>query len=369
MKLNITLCAALVLLSACSSSPQRATEPTFTVEHDRITLQQKPPLAFHTAEAQAGASLPRPPIMARVTAVEALTSPSFAPLEGRVVESRVHLGERVKKGQKLVLIRTGELSSLERERRTAELIVNSKSAHVARLSALVEARAGSMSDLLLAQSEAEEAKVALKAAEARLASYQIQRADDTSYWVVATRDGTVIDLNAAPGLEVGPSRGLPVLVVASLDEVMVVGDVPQRLASELSPGMDALIHVSRTQNVPGRLESVAEVVDPERQTVPVRVRADNRERKLRPNAYVQLSFSSSSPGNALLLPAACVVRDGAQAVVFVEDKAGSFVRREVALGQEGRDMVEILSGVTLGERVVSSGALLLLNALDTRASS
>ncbi len=368
MKLNHA-CFALTLLAACSTSQHRANEPSFTVEHDRITLQKAPPIAFNTAEAKLGQSLPRPSVTGRITSVEALTSPSFAPLEGRVVESRVHLGDRVKKGQKLVLVRTGELSGIERERRTAELVVASKSAHVARLTALVDARAGSMNDLIIAQNEVAEAKVMLEASRARLSSLQISKVDDTSYWVLATRDGTVIDLNAAPGLEVGPSRGVPVLVVADLAEVLVVGDVPQRVASELTAGMSAMIHASRTESVPGRLETVAEVVDPDRQTVPVRVRADNSAHKLRPNAYVELSFPAGRAENALLLPTACVVRDGAQAVVFIEDTAGSFVRREVMLGQEGRDMVEILSGVTLGERAVSTGALLLLNALDTRASS
>lgn len=368
MRILLTYSAAL-MLCACDVPDVRAGEPRFTIERDRITLHQTPPLAFDTAEATLGKSLPRPPVTGRVTAVESLTSPSFAPLEGRVVESRVHLGDRVKKGQKLILVRTGELSGLSRELRTAELGVAAKSAHVARLTALVEARAGSMNDLILAQNEVAEAKVTLNAARARLSSLQVSQVDDTSYWVLATRDGTVIELHAAPGLEVGPSRGMPVLVVSDLAEVLVVGDVPQRVARELTAGMNATIHPSRSETVPARLETVSEVVDPDRQTVPVRVRADNSAHRLRPNAYVEVSFDPGKTEDTLLLPTACVVRDGAQAVVFIEDKAGSFVRREVTLGQEGRDAIEILSGVNPGERAVSTGALLLLNALDTRASS
>jgi RND family efflux transporter MFP subunit len=266
-------------------------------------------------------------------------------------------------------VRTAELSGFEREEKSAELSVSAKSAHAARLSQLVEARAGSMNDLILAQHEVDEAKVSLAAARSRLSSLQIARADATSYWVLANRDGTVVDLDAAPGLEVGPSRGAPVLTVADLAEVLAVSDVPQRVAADLSAGMTATIHPSRTDAITATVETVAEVVDPDRQTVPVRVRADNAAHKLRPNAYVEVSFPSNSHADALLLPAACVVRDGAEAVVFVEDKAGSFLRREVLLGREGHDMVEVLSGISPGERVVSTGALLLLNALDTRASS
>jgi cobalt-zinc-cadmium efflux system membrane fusion protein len=359
----------LLWLGACTGGGHAPAETRYKIEGDRVTLHQSTPLRFEVVEAHRGGSLPRPPVTARITTVEALTSPSFAPLEGVVVEARVHLGDRVTKGQKLVLVRTAELPGFEREEKSAQLSVSAKSAHAARLAALVEARAGSVNDLILAQHDVDEARVMLAAARSRLSSLQIARADATSYWVLANRDGTVVDLDAAPGLEVGPSRGAPVLVVADLAEVLAVGDVPQRVAADLTAGMTAMIHASRSDAIPATVETVAEVVDPDRQTVPVRVRADNRAHKLRPNAYVEVSFPAGGKEDALLLPAACVVRDGAQAVVFVEDKAGSFLRREVTLGREGRDMVEVLSGVNEGDRVVSTGALLLLNALDTRAAS
>lgn len=368
MKTAIALCSTL-LLSACHGPKQAADSHAYEVDSERITLHHSTPLKFETAQVKLGNSLPRSAVTARITTVEALTSPSFAPLDGRVVEARVHLGDRVTKGQKLVLVRTAELSGLTRERQSAELAVAAKSAHVARLKALVEARAGSMNDLILAEHEVDEAKVTLAAARSRLSSLQIARGDDTSYWVLAHRGGTVVELNAAPGLEVGPNRGSPVFVVADLAEVLAVGDVPQRVAEDLAAGMPATIHNGRTETTTARVEGVADIVDPERQTVPVRVRVDNRAHKLRPNAYVQLSFPERRAQHTLLVPAESVVRDGSQAVVFVEDKSGSFVRREVHVGQEGHALVEILTGLRAGERVVSSGALLLLNALDTRAES
>ena len=368
-KISFATIGTLCLLACGDAQHKGSDKVAYEVDAQRVTLHQTTPLKFETAEVKLGNSLPKPAVTARITTVEALTSPSFAPLDGRVVEARVHLGDRVQKGQKLVLVRTAELSTLNRERQSAELAVTAKSAHVARLKALMEARAGSMNDLILAEHEVDEAKVTLAAARARLSSLQIAGGDDTSYWVLANRDGVVVELNAAPGLEVGPNRGTPVFVVADLAEVMAVGDVPQRVAADLAAGMTATIHNCRTESTEARVESVADIVDPERQTVPVRVRVDNRFHKLRPNAYVQLSFPQNRERHTLLVPAESVVRDGSQAVVFVADKAGSFVRREVQIGQEGHSLVEVLSGLSEGEHVVSSGALLLLNALDTRAES
>ena len=62
-----------------------------------------------------------------------------------------------------------------------------------------------------------------------------------------------------------------------------------------------------------------------------------------------------------------VVRDGASAVVFVEVKQGAFARRPVVVGRRSHNEVEIVHGLALGERVVTTGALLLVNALDMGA--
>jgi cobalt-zinc-cadmium efflux system membrane fusion protein len=346
--------------------------PAYRIERGVVKVERKGPIRFETAAVKQGEPLPLPKMTARISTVEALTSPSFAPLSGRVVESRVHLGDHVEKGQQLVLVRTGDLALLQRDKRSAALAVTTRQAVVERMRALVESRAGSQHDLLIAESELAESRLAEKAATARLSSLSIaqDRKDETAYWVLANKSGTVVQLDAAPGSVTGPERGLPVVTIADLAEVLAVADVPQQDAVELSKGAKAHVFPSGLagEAVEGTIEVVSEVVDPERQTVPVRVRVDNRARKLRPNAYVDLTFEAQGARNAVLVPAVSVVRDGASAVVFVEVKEGSFARRPVVVGRRGHDDVEIVHGLTLGEQVVTTGALLLVNALDMGAA-
>lgn len=362
----------LLLLGACHPSPPSTTEraAAFHVEKDEVSVASKGPIAFDVTEVRRGAALPLPPVTARITTVEALTSPSFAPLAGRIIESEVHLGDQVQKGQQLVLVRTADLPALARDVRSAELAVATKGASVERMRALVESRAGSQNDLLLAQSELSESRLSLQAAKAKLNSLQIARSkDETAYWVLASRSGTVVQLDANPGSLVGPERAAPVVTVADLAEVLAVADVPQRDAVELQKGRTAHVFPfgAAGESITGTVEVVSDVVDPERQTVPVRVRVDNTARKLRPNAYVDLSFQAGSARPVVLVPSVAVVRDGADAVVFVETASGSFRRRPVVLGRRTHDEVEVVSGVERGERVVTTGALLLVNALDIGA--
>ncbi|HEY6876609.1 MAG TPA: efflux RND transporter periplasmic adaptor subunit [Polyangiales bacterium] len=365
------LWSALALAGCDHQANASEPRPAYRVEHGLVNIERKGPLTFETAAVKQGEPLPLPKMTARISTVEALTSPSFAPLSGRVVESRVHLGDHVEKGQPLVLVRTGDLALLQRDRRSAELAVSTRQAVVERMRALVESRAGSEHDLLIAESELAESKLADKAAKARLSSLQIaqDKKDETAYWVLASKSGTVVQLDAAPGSVVGPERGLPIVTIADLAEVLAVADVPQQDAIELHRGAQARVFASGLagEAVEGTVEVVSEVVDPERQTVPVRVRVDNRARKLRPNAYVDMTFEAQASRNAVLVPSVAVVRDGASAVVFVEVGHGSFARRAVVVGRRSHDEVEIVHGLSLGERVVTTGALLLVNALDVGA--
>ena len=230
---------------------------------------------------------------------------------------------------------------------------------------LVDSHAASENELLIAQNELREAELAARAADFRLKSLAVSEDADNLYWIIASRSGTVIQLDATPGQQVGPGRDKPVATVADLSEVMVLADLPQQDVVGLSAGMSAEIRIPGSENVTftGKIETVSEVVDAERQTVPIRVRVDNSDRSLRPNAFVEATFATDIARKVLLVPAASVVTDGTRSFVFVEAESGVFHRRDVVLGRQHAGQCEILSGVKADERVVSRGALLLLNAI------
>ena len=310
------------------------------------------------------------PAPARVLVDETRAGPVFAPVAGRVEQVLVRLGQEVKPGDRLVAIRSSSLPELGREADSARASLAVKGALVERLRDLVALRAVAEKDLILAEQEKHEAELALKAAEGKRRSLHIKSLDSSGlFWLTAPRSGTVVERAALVGMEVGPDRPEPLLQIAELDEVIVVADVLGSDTADLHKGQSAQVSDANpgAQPVPGTIEYVADFVDPVRRTIAVRVRVANPTHRLRPNAFVQVTFTVEA-GKVILVPTEAVVTDDQKAIVFVgahaSDKESRLVRREVRIGRAREGKTEILAGLAEGETFVSRGALLLLNALD-----
>ena len=112
----------------------------------------------------------------------------------------------------------------------------------------------------------------------------------------------------------------------------------------------------------GRMDAAPAYVDPATQAAPVRVRVQDPERVLRPGMTGAVAIEAGVPRDALVVPAAAVVWDGARPVVFVAEGERRYAPRPVALGVARDGRIEVTSGLEAGARVVTTGAASLLSA-------
>ena len=349
-----------------------ATAAAFTVNKGAVELAPGAPQWRYIDLATAKRSDPLPPVPApaRVAVDEARSAPIYAPLAGRVERVEVQLGQRVKPGDRLLAIRSSALPELGREVESARAALGVKAALAERVKDLVGLRAVPEKDLILAEQERREAELSLKAAEGKRRSLRLSALDDSGlYWVTATRGGTVVERRALVGMEVGPDRAEALLAIADLQQVIVVADLLERDTAAIKVGQTARVTDAALggEAVEGTIEYVAQLVDPARRTVAVRLRVPNAEHKLRPNAFAQVLFTGTG-GPRVVVPSEAVVTDDQKSVVFVKRTGPGgttrLERREVEVGRVRDEKTEILSGLADGETFVSRGALLLLNALD-----
>jgi multidrug efflux pump subunit AcrA (membrane-fusion protein) len=92
--------------------------------------------------------------------------------------------------------------------------------------------------------------------------------------------------------------------------------------------------------------------------VRARVALGNPEGRLKPGMYATVRLASAV-GDVLTVPASAVLRTGERSVVFVDMGDGALTPHEVDLGVGGDGLVQVLSGLEPGQRVVTSAQFLL----------
>ncbi|WP_223642407.1 efflux RND transporter periplasmic adaptor subunit [Corallococcus sp. EGB] len=316
------------------------------------------------AVATEGNALTPLPSPARVQFDEARTASVGAPLAGRVEEVRVHPGDRVKQGDDLFSVRSGAFAELLRELRGAEADVAEKRRTAERLKELVALSAAPEKELLAAQTELRQAELSLEAAKAKQGSLRVSSQGENLFWVKAPRSGTVVDLDVVASQEVTPDRDKPLVRLSDLDQVMVIADLQEADALDMSPGQDVTVTTRDGIVRAGKVDRVSEVVDPLRRTVEVRVRVPNSDRRFRPNAFVEVTPTAPEGIKRVRVPDSAVVTNGSRSVVFVARDSNRLERVPVTPGRRRDGEVELRAGLSSGDRFVARGALLLENQIE-----
>lgn len=186
--------------------------------------------------------------------------------------------------------------------------------------------------------------------------------------LVSPVDGVVLSKDVLAGQRV--ISGQRLYQVADLREVWVEGEVFEQDLSLVHEGMQAHVEVAARpgEHLMGRVSFVYPTVDPVSRTNRVRLTIANAKGALKPGMFATMYLDASVGHQVIALPRAAVVVTGTRNIVFVRDSLGMLVPREVVLGGRTEDEVEVRSGLSVGETVVSS-ANFLIDAESRLASS
>jgi membrane fusion protein, copper/silver efflux system len=192
----------------------------------------------------------------------------------------------------------------------------------------------------------------------QMADIRRTREQTTTVRLTSPVDGFVLARNVAPGQRF--DAGSELFLLADLNRVWILADVPVADGDRIKPGTPARVTVAGRET-PVRARVSARVLpqfDPATQSFKLRLEADNPGFVLRPDMYVDVTFEVSYDP-ALLVPADAVVLSGLSAHVFVERGAGVFEPRDVQIGRRHGDRIAIVTGLEPGERIALSGTFLL----------
>ncbi len=180
--------------------------------------------------------------------------------------------------------------------------------------------------------------------------------------VSAPADGVVIDKPAQEGMRVGP--GDPLYKTADLSTVWLIAQVQEQDLGAIQPGQRAKANfvAFAARTFEGRVDFIYPTLSAETRTARVRIVIPNQDGALRAAMYANVQIeATASAGAVLAVPSSAVIDNGVRQVVLIDRGEGRFEPRKVQLGAHGNDWVQVIDGVTAGDKVVV-GANFLIDA-------
>ncbi len=300
-------------------------------------------------------------VPARVDFRDGAVSQVGAPLDGRVVTVHVLIGQRVAAGSPLVTLDCADAASMRASAAVAESSLREARLELDRQRRMQNEGVGVERDLIAAETRVSAAEAELGRVQSGAAS--IGPGNGATVVVRSPIDGVVIARKATVGMAV--QHGADALVeIGDASALWIVADVFERDLPHVHPGASGVVTLSSIdRQLEGRVTSIGNIVAPGLRTVPVYLAVDARGTPLRPGMFGRVAIDSADGGITLPVEAV-LIKEGKDPVVYVQKDALTFVARPVQVAQPVGSRVQIVSGLSAGEKVVVHGALLLDGAAD-----
>lgn len=216
-------------------------------------------------------------------------------------------------------------------------------------------KAGVSEDLLAA---ARERMRALSIPDALIVQSEQAGTAQARFTVTAPVSGVVAELGVRDGVAVSP--GMTLFRIAGLERVWAVAEVPEAQALRLERGqkVKAALQADASQTFNGELKEILPQVSANTRTLQARFEVANKAGRLTPGMLLRLQVAGPV-STRLVVPAEAVIRTGTRAVAFVRLASGAFEPRELSLGADLGDQIEVVQGLKEGEQVVASGQFLV----------
>jgi membrane fusion protein, heavy metal efflux system len=172
-------------------------------------------------------------------------------------------------------------------------------------------------------------------------------------------DGIVVERNATVGATVGTDANL--FKIIDISRVWIDANVFEKDLQRVRMGQGVKVTVPAFpgSTFSGRVILVNSIVDPDTRTVKVRTEVPNPDGRLKPDMFANVEIVTDVNRAAISIPQSAVLNDGGKTVVFVAEGNG-YKKREVHLGIQSGDRVEIVEGLNAGDKLVVKGNYLLL---------
>ncbi|CAH1200641.1 Efflux RND transporter periplasmic adaptor subunit [Candidatus Nitrotoga sp. BS] len=354
-----------------ASSPEKPSIPTTS---DQLRFAANAPqlsfLKIKTVEA-----FPEPlvePLNGRISYNDNNTARVFSPLAGRVVKIPVEVGMQIKKGDHLLVLDSPDFAIAIADNAKANADVLRKQEVYERTKQLYQIKGIARKEVEAAAADWQQAQAEFLRAKARLKNLNADVPTLAGQFILRSPiTGTVSERQVNAGSEVRPDAVNPLFVITDPLHLWVQIDLPERQLDKINFGDLVSVEVDAYPGeiFQGKVTVIGGALDPLTRRIQVRCELDNPHLKLKPEMFARVTPIASDKSKLPRVPNASIVTQGLFSYLFVEQSPGVLQRRRVTLSLQGSEYAYVKEGLQAGERVVTSGALLLNSELGSTSDA
>jgi len=324
-----------------------------------------------------------------------LTTPVFSPYSGRVIRLIAKLGDHVARGAPLIAVAASEFVQGQNDLVTASANLKTARAQLKltetaeqRERALYQAKGAALKDwqqsqvdLATAQNNLRTQEIALAAVRNRLrilgkSDREIDAIENGApldmeavAYIFAPINGAVTQRQVGLGqniLSVQAGASTPVFTIGDLSTVWLVANVREADAPLIRIGepLEVRVLAFPSRVFKAKISWVAPSIDANTHRLPVRADVENADGALKPGMFARFSIITGPAATLPAAPESAIVYEGDTARVWVVRPDGTIAARMIRVGEGGDGMVEVLDGLSAGEKIVTSGTLFIDRAAN-----
>lgn len=261
-------------------------------------------------------------------------------------------GSAIRAGQTMFTVTGGEIAfeNIEAAKQSAKAELATAKSEYERASELIK-------DKLITQAEFKQAQ--LRYEQAQIALNNLNRNYSGGKSLTSPINGFIKAIMVSEGQFV--SAGQPLATLTKNQRIVLKADVSLKDADKINSIKEAnfMLVQSRehfnTKQLNGRLMAAAKTTMPNSPFVPIYFQIDGRPGLL-PGSYAEVYLKTTPVNDVLVIPVSALIEEQGIFYAYVQTEGESFQKRELKLGANDGEKVQVLSGVAEGERVVTKGA-------------
>jgi len=295
----------------------------------------------------------------------------FPNASGQVLSVNVSVGDRIKKGQLLAVIKSADVAANYADLKNATSNAAIAAKEFKNAEQLYKNGISSEKEYIQAKLEYDKAETEVNKVQSGI---MINGGGKTNaggmYMITAPRNGYIVEKNVTTGSFIRNDNSQNLFTISDIQDVWIWANVFEADIQKVKLNNEAEI---TTLAYPdkifyGKVDQINAVLDPASKAMKIRIVLPNPGMLLKPQMFTKININHRENERALVIPSKAIVFDGGKNYVLVYKNKFNIQVRPVDILKVLGDQTYIKSGLTEGELVISKNQILLYNSLSDNNS-